>query len=293
MTTAGASLVIGANGLLGRSVSERLRNLGHRVVETSRRLTAGSLPLDILAIDGSWEPPAGITTAYFFAAVTSQSECRKSFDLAYAVNVTATVSLIRRLVDAGIFVVFPSTNLVFDGSQPHVLVDAIPCPRTAYGRMKAEAETRLLALGGVGVVRLTKVVHDRLPVFAAWHTSLTQGIAVHPFRDMVFSPLPVRDAVSVLVAMGRNHLPGVIQASAQDDISYAKACHLFAHRLHVASSQVRPVSWRGSDERPEHVPEHTTLDTSRAQEFCSFTPPSAQAAVEDVIASATAIQHAT
>lgn len=291
MTPNGAALVIGANGLLGRSVSERLGSLGHRVVEASRRPTAGGLPLDILAIAGSWEPPAGITTAYFCAAVTSQIECRKSFDRAYAVNVTATVSLIRRLVDAGIFVVFPSTNLVFDGSQPHVLADAIPCPRTAYGRMKAEAETRLLALGGVGVVRLTKVVHDRLPVFAEWREALTQCIAVHPFHDMVFSPLPVRDAVSVLVAMGQNRLHGVIQASAQDDISYAEACRLFSHRLHAAESQVKPVSWRRSDQRPEHVPEHTTLDTSRAQELCGFMPPSAQAAVEDVIAAATAIQH--
>lgn len=293
MTTNGAALVIGANGLLGRSVSERLRRLGHRVVETSRRPTAGSVPLDILAVAGSWEPPAGITTAYFCAAVTSQSECRKSFDHAYAVNVTATVSLIRRLVDAGVFVVFPSTNLVFDGSQPHVLADATPCPRTAYGRMKAEAETRLLALGGVGVVRLTKVVHDRLPVFDEWRTSLIQGIAVHPFHDMVFSPLPVRDAVSVLVAMGRNRLHGVIQASARDDISYAKACCLIAHRLHVAESHVKPMSWQGSDQRPEHVPEHTTLDTSRAQEICGFMPPSARAAVDDVIAAATVIQHAT
>jgi dTDP-4-dehydrorhamnose reductase len=293
MRTDGAALVIGANGLLGRSVSERLRSLGHQVVETSRRPTAGGLRLDMLAIAGSWDPPAGITSAYFCAAVTSQSECRKSFDRAYAVNVTATVSLIRRLVDAGIFVVFPSTNLVFDGSQPHVLADAIPCPRTAYGRMKAEAETQLLGLGGVGVVRLTKVVHDRLPIFTEWRTALTQGIAVHPFHDMVFSPLPVRDAVSVLVAVGRNRLQGVIQASAQDDISYAKACRLFVHGLHITESQVKPASWRGSDQSPEHVPEHTTLDTSRAREFCGFIPPSAQAAVEDVIAAGTAIEHAT
>jgi dTDP-4-dehydrorhamnose reductase len=268
MTTAGASLVIGANGLLGRSISERLRSLGHRVAKTSRRLAAESSPLDILANADSWEPPAGITTAYFCAAVTSQSECRKSFDRAYAVNVTATVSLIRRLVDAGIFVVFPSTNLVFDGSHSHVLADAIPCPRTAYGRMKAEAETRLLALGNVGVVRLTKVVHDHLSIFAEWRKSLTQGIAVHPFQDMVFSPLPVRDAVSVLVAVGQNRLRGVVQASAQDDISYAKACCLIAHRLQVAESQVKPVSWQRSDQCPEHAGSRSLRQILPRRAFC-------------------------
>jgi hypothetical protein len=63
-----------------------------------------------------------------------------------------------------------------------------------------------------------------------------------------------------LVAVGRHRLQGVIQASAQDDISYAKACRLFAHGLHITESQVKPASWRGSDQSPEHVPEHTTLD---------------------------------
>lgn len=291
MTTTGAALVIGATGLLGRSVSEYLRTLGHRVVETSRRQTPGDVPLDILADAGSWKPPVGITTAYFCAAVTSQRECRQSFARAYAVNVTATVLLVRRLIDAGIFVVFPSTNLVFDGSQPHVLADTIPNPRTAYGRMKAEAETQLLAIGGVGIVRLTKVVHDRLPIFAEWRAALTHGIAVHPFDDMVFSPLSVRDAVSVLVATGHNRLNGLIQASAQDDISYAKACRLFVQRLHVAESLVKPVSWRRFVDRPEHAPEHTTLDTTRAQDCCGFIPTSAHAAVEDVVAAATVVQH--
>jgi dTDP-4-dehydrorhamnose reductase len=293
MATIGGSLVIGANGVLGRSVAERLRSLGNWVVGTSRRPTAGNLPLDILAMAASWEPPAGITTAYFCAAVTSQSLCRKSFDCAHAVNVTATVSLIRRLLDAGIFVVFPSTNLVFDGSQPHVLADAATCPRTAYGRMKAEAEMRLLALGGVGVVRLTKVVHDHLPVFAHWRTSLTQSITVHPFHDMVFSPLLLHDAVSILVAVGQNRLHGLMQGSAKNDISYAEACRLLAHHLHVAESQVKPVSWQGSDERLEHVPDHTTLDTSRAEEICGLVPRAAEAALEEVFTALTTVQRAT
>ena len=242
MTSRNASLVIGAHGVIGRAVSERLRILGHQVVEMTRRPTAGSLTFDLDALATSWAPPMDVTTAYFCAAVTSQAACHSAFAQAYAANVTNTVLLIRRLVDAGVFVVFPSTNLVFDGSTPRVSVKAARCPRTTYGRMKAEAETHLLALGeGVGVVRLTKVVHEHLPIFVEWRTSLTQGVSVHPFRDMVFSPLPLGDAVSVLVAVGEKGAHGITQASAQDDISYAHACDLLARQLGIAESRVQQI----------------------------------------------------
>lgn len=293
MATEGVSLVIGAHGVLGRSVSERLRTLGHTVVEASRRPTADALPLEIDAMAASWALPPGVTTAYFCAAVTSQTSCRDAFAQAYAINVTNTVLLIRRLVEAGVFVVFPSTNLVFDGSQPQVSAESARCPRTAYGRMKSEAEIRILAIGGsVGVVRLTKVVHAHLPVFARWRTSLTQGLTVQPFHDMVFSPLPLHEAVSVLLAVGRNRVTGVTQAAAQDDVSYAQACRLLARHLTVPEALVTPVSWHDSDVLLEHVPEHTTLDTTRAEQLFGFRPPRAQEALEEVFDAPNTIQDA-
>lgn len=242
----------------------------------------------------SWVPPSGVTTAYFCVAVTSQEACQNAFHQAYAVNVSNTVLLIRRLVEAGVFVVFPSTNLVFDGSQPRVLAEAVRCPRTAYGRMKAEAEMKLLTLGdGVGVVRLTKVVYDQLPIFAQWFTLLSRGVTVHPFRDMVFSPLPLRDAVSVFVAVGQERAHGITQASAQDDISYAQACSLLASHLNITEPLVKPVSWQDSDQRPDHVPEFTTLDTTRAEKLCRFNPLRAQSVLEELFATRISAWRAT
>lgn len=293
MTAAGASLVIGATGLLGRAISERLRSLGHRVLETKRQSSDGSPSLDISAMTGSWTPPSGVATAYLCAAVTSQRVCRVSFDEAYAVNVTNTVLLARRLVDAGIFVVFPSTNLVFDGSRPHEQANAARCPRTAYGRMKADAEQRLLAIGGgIGIVRLTKVVHSHLPIFVQWRSTLSRDADVHPYHDVVFSPLLLREAVSVLITAGRARAEGVMQVSAQDDISYAEACRLLAKCLAVPEARVKPVAWQEAQSGLEHVPEHTTLGTGRAEEVCGFAPLKAHAVLEEVFAHPTALQGA-
>lgn len=284
MTPTGVSLVIGADGVLGRSISEQLRSLGHCVIETKRLPADGNPPLDIATMAASWPLPPNLTAAYFCAAVTSQHECRTAFKRAYAVNVTGTVVLIRRLVDSGVFVVFPSTNLVFDGSRPHVPAEAATCPRTAYGQMKAEVEANVLAFGGgVGVVRLTKVVHGALPIFSEWRTSFRRGLELRPFHDMVFAPLAISDAASVLINVGQQQAHGITQASAQDDISYAQACHFLARRLGVPESHVRPVSWQESGMHFEHVPAHTTLDTSRAEQFCGFSTPTARAVLEEAL----------
>lgn len=284
MAATGVSLVIGTDGLLGRSIAERLRGLGGLVIETRRLPTARTLPLDIATIAASWPLPPSLTTAYFCAAVTSQHECRTAFKRAYAVNVTGTVALIHRLVDAGVFVVFPSTNLVFDGSRPHVPAEDATCPRTAYGQMKAEVEANVLGFGGgVGVVRLTKVVHDTLPIFTEWRQSFRRGLEVRPFHDMVFAPLALSDAASVLINVGQKQAHGITQASSQDDISYAQACRFLAQQLDVPESQVRSMSWQESGHHFEHVPAHTTLDTSRAEQSCGFSTPMARAVLQQAL----------
>ncbi len=56
-----------------------------------------------------------------------------------------TSLLIKRLVAVGIFVVFISSNAVFDGTIPFVRADQPVNPKTAYGRQKAAAEEALFA----------------------------------------------------------------------------------------------------------------------------------------------------
>jgi dTDP-4-dehydrorhamnose reductase len=284
MSDTGAALIIGADSVLGRAIASRERQLGNRVIETRRSVADGSQSLDIGVMATTWPIPPQTTIAYFCAAMTSQRECQMDFSRAYAVNVTGTCALVRRLVDAGLFVVFPSTNLVFDGSQPFVSPAATPCPQTSYGKMKAEAEAHLLAYSGrVGVVRLSKLVHEELPVFTHWRLAFESGLDVRPFHDMVFSPLPLATAVDVLVAVAHSHVAGVVQASAAEDISYAEACHALARRQGVPASRVRPISWMEHDEPLEHAPAHTTLDSNRASEVCGFRAPRALAALDQAL----------
>jgi len=279
----GYTLVIGADSAIGASVAKRLEASGEAVIRTSRRGTPNTIPLDLAALPASWSPPPGATAAVVCAAITSTDECRTRPDDCRRVNVEATCALGRRLVDAGSRIVFLSTNLVFDGSTPFTPATAPRHPRTAYGRMKAEAEERLLSLGtGTTVVRLTKVIGRSLPVVDRWRDSLGRGEPIRPLTDLVIAPVPLDLAATVIAAAAREPLGPILQVSARADVSYADVAARLARRWGAAADLVRPASAAELGLALEHLPGHTTLDASLVRDRLGIEPPDPWAAIDGV-----------
>jgi|688.fasta_scaffold94806_2 dTDP-4-dehydrorhamnose reductase len=280
MPETGRVLVVGADGLVGATVAARLEAAGTSVIRTSRRGSPGSMPLDMSALSTQWSPPPGVAAAVLCAAVTSTEACRDRPDEARRVNVEGTLELARRLADAGARIVFLSTNLVFDGSTPFTPATAARCPRTAYGRMKAEAEERLLALGGTTVVRLTKVVGRTLPVIDRWRDSLDRGEPIRPLTDLVVAPVSLDLAAMVIAATAREPLGPILQVSARADVTYADVAARLAARWGAASALVQPASAADLGLALEHLPAHTTLDASLVRDRLGIEPPDPWAALD-------------
>ena len=279
----GGVLVVGADGLLGSAVASRLEAEGCRVIRTSRRGSPGTIPLDLASLPAAWSPPPGLAAAVICAAVTSTDECRTRPDDCRRVNVDATCALGRRLADAGSRIVFLSTNLVFDGRTPFTPATAPRHPHTAYGRMKAEAEERLLALGtGTTVVRLTKVIGRSLPVIDRWRESLARGEPIRPLTDLVIAPVSLDLATTVIAAAAREPLSPILQVSARADVSYADVAARLAHRWGAAADLVRPASAAELGLALEHLPAHTTLDASLMRDRLGIEPPDPWAAIDGV-----------
>lgn len=275
-------LVIGADGAIGSAVAARLEAAGTAVARTSRRGPSADIPLDLAALLATWSPPPGVSAAVLCAAVTSTEACRDSSDEAHRVNVEGTVELGRRLADAGARIVFLSTNLVFDGSTPFTPTTAARCPRTAYGRMKAEAEERLLALGGTTVVRLTKIIGRALPVIDRWRDSLARDEPIRPLMDLVIAPVSLDLATTVITAAAREPLGPILQVSARADVSYADVAARLARRWGATADLVRPASAAELGLALEHLPAHTTLDVSLMRDRLGIDSPDPWAAIDEV-----------
>jgi dTDP-4-dehydrorhamnose reductase len=282
MTTGSVSLVVGADGQIGRALFDALAAGGAEVLGTSRRPSQpGRIYLDLAAGPEEWLLSASVATAYLCAAVTSLQTCREDPSGSARVNVRNTVEVARALIAGGAFVVFLSTNLVFDGSVAFRGAQDPACPQTEYGRQKAAAERQLLALGDhAAVLRLTKVFAPRMPLLSGWRAALARGETIHPFSDLVLAPVPLPLVVHTLTRIASLRRPGIFQLSGSRDVTYAEAaCHL-AHRLGVDADLVQAVPSKQAGTILEALPAHTTLDTTRLRSELGLESPDVWQAIE-------------
>ena len=277
-----AVLVVGAGGMIGSALQTTLTSRGIPTVGTTRTGNGGAILLDLLAEPATWRIPDHIATAVLCAAITSTKACRERSAEARRVNVDATVALGRLLAGRGCRIIFLSTNMVFDGSVPFVPADTPTCPRTPYGLLKAEAEGELLSLGdAVTVVRLTKVFGPFPQLLQEWQGRLRAGDPIHPFADLVMAPVPLRHAVEVVAGVIAARLPGIVQVSATEDLSYAAVAVRLAESLGVDRSLVQPTLTTAHRHDLEHVPRYTTLDSARARDALGLPPPNPWTALEE------------
>jgi len=286
MSDSRADLIVGGDSLIGSALAERLRAQGRPVLATTRRperVGGERLFLDLAADPLAWESDRPIGTVYLCAGVTRLEDCRSDPQGSARINVAAASALAARLAGEGAFIVFLSTNQVFDGSEPCPSSGRPPAPRTEYGRQKAAAEAALKGLGDrAAVVRLTKVLGESPPLFRAWAESLSRGERIRPFRDMVMSPLPLPGVVSVLSLIGGLGLPGLWQVSAERDVTYAEAAEIGARASGLDPGLIEPVEAAAAGLPFEHLPTHTTLDTSRLQAELGLGLPPASSTVARV-----------
>ena len=132
---------------------------------------------------------------------------------------------------------------------------------------------------GTCVVRFTKVLGQATPLLVRWIAALRQGEIIRPFSEMPMAPVPLDFAVEALAAVAAARADGVVQVSADRDITYAEAAGFVADCLSLAPELVQPVSVADSGIAIEHVPAHTTLDVTRLQREYGLTPPPLWAAI--------------
>ncbi len=258
--------------MLGGTLRQHLQRSGREVAATSLLAVPDAknvLHLDLTQPPETWPELPSCRAVVLCAAITSLEQCRANPAGTRLVNVTRTLALLERLAQQGAFVVFISSNLVFDGSKPARQPEEPVCPRTEYGRQKAEAEAALLRLRDqAAIVRLTKVMHPDMPLMRGWIQSLRAGKPISPFQDLVCSPITLDATVGVLTEVATQQRAGLWQLSASADITYAGIAQCLAKSGGFDAALVQPVAAHGG--ALEHLPPHSTLDPSRAQRELGF-----------------------
>jgi dTDP-4-dehydrorhamnose reductase len=265
-------LIVGGDSEIGGAVVAAMRRQ-HRVATTTRRTQregGDRIALDLVGDLSGWEPPGGVTAACICAAAARLADCAADPAGSARVNVTGTLALAERLIASGIYVLFLSTNQVFDGTTPHVPADAPTSPVSEYGRQKARTEAAFRALmargAPAGILRLAKVVSPRTTLLRDWRAALGAGKPIRAFHDMTMAPAPADAVAGGIEALMRERATGVFQLTGPCDVTYGEVGRFLAERLGADSALVVRTSVREAGLPPGVGPAHTTLDSRALQE---------------------------
>lgn len=203
-------IIIGASGLIGRSLHKAAAAAGEDVIATFNSAPRRGLvhfnmvsqPLRSVVPDLGSED-----VVYVLAAYTNPSWIYEHQSDAIALNLDAARRVIDDVFAAGARVIFMSSVEVFDGQEGNYSESSTPHPLNLYGRLKLEIEQYLRQGGGRSCIVRTgwNVAWDpqhRCVVKLTYESLLRPEAKMA--HDNTLSVADIDDTAAGLLALGRN-----------------------------------------------------------------------------------------
>ena len=256
-------LVTGAGGMLGRDLTDLLRDRGETVTALDRAgldVTDGAAVADAMSVLG----PDVIVNC---AAWTGVDEAETHEEQALAVNGGGAANLAAACAAGRARLVQVSTDYVFAGTsaRPHA-EDDIPAPRSAYGRTKLAGERAVLArLPDAGyVVRTAWLYGAHGRSFPRTMMELErQRMTVDVVNDQHGQPTWTCDlARQILLLVSSGADPGVYHATSGGATTWLGLAQEVFRLLGADPDRVRPISSR-TLARPAPRPAYSVLGHAR------------------------------
>jgi dTDP-4-dehydrorhamnose reductase len=281
LNEAGRHLIVGGDSLIGSALRLKLRQLNRDVTVTTRRYEQASsdrIFYDLMMANYSFDTE--YDCVFLSAGITNMSICEAEPEKAYQINVDATVALAHQFLANGSRVVFISSNTVFDGDTKHPDEDASYRYTTQYGRQKAEAERRLLALGsGVVIIRITKIVSLDIVLFQTLYERLMQNSQCDLFNDLMMCPISMQYLCDSTIKIVDSQLDGIFHLSGAEDMSYAEFGYRLANTIGVSDSLVNPVSAKSVLFKPKYA----SLGMRRTTQLLDISPEASNSVLSQLI----------
>ncbi len=276
-------LVTGASGFLGWNLL-RAPWAGWEWIGSSYRHDPGVNGLEVLRVNLT--TPGAISAlldttrpgvVLHTAAVTDLAGCERAPGGTSQINVDVPAILARLCAERGIRLVFTSSDMVFDGHNPPYDETSPPCPINTYGRQKAEAEARVLAVNPEAAICRMPLMfgaagpwaHNFLP---EWVGKLSRHSPLTLFTDEYRAPVSASVAQSGLRLAVEQRVSGILHLGGEERMSrydFGKLlCEVWGHDPALLQA-VQRADAEGMAPRPAD----TFLDSRRAKGL-GYTAPS-------------------
>jgi len=252
-------LITGANGLLGQHLVKLLLDTtAHEIIATSKSEPRGIIQnsrlhyysLDItdgmevnLLID-----KIGPDAIVHCAALTQVDECEQHPIKAWEVNVTATRFIVDAAKKVNAFVVFISTDFVFDGmSGPYKESDPLN-PVSYYGSTKVAAEKAVAESGLQYAIIRTCLLYgnilfgNRNNIITWVKENLENGQQIKVVSDQMRTPTYVEDLAKGVLLVVEKHATGLFHISGKDFLSPYEMAMTTAAYLNLDATLIQKVN---------------------------------------------------
>jgi dTDP-4-dehydrorhamnose reductase len=254
------ALLVGAEGGLGRAFGARLGKLGesvalgHSQLDVSRRNDVVRCVRDIR--------PDAIFDMAGFADVDA---CEVDRWQAYLVNRDGAKHLAQAAAEVGALLVYPSSDLVFDGARPTPYREEdSPNPLSIYGDTKLAAELAVMSHAPRHLVLRTGWMfgpHGRSFVneFLDWRATENVVFAHDDHRGQL---TPQSEFVEAVLELVRREQTGLWHVASSGDATQFEVAREVYKILGAARIEVRPTR-RGPGARTALRPRYSALDCSK------------------------------
>ena len=259
------AVVLGARGMLGTALRERLPAAGWRVAAA---VGHGECDIADAAAVRALVEAARPDVVFNAAAYTDVDRAESEPAAADAINAAGAENVARAAAAAGAAVVHYSTDFVFDGEleRPYVEDDP-PAPQGRYAASKAAGDARVAAAAERHfILRVGCLYGQGGRNFPSTITRrLRAGETIRAHNDRFGSPTWAREVADVSAALARTTHHGLYHCTAQGETTWADFARLAAELLGVPADRVRGVSTAELPLKAQR-PRRAVLDNRRLRE---------------------------
>ncbi|NQU63053.1 MAG: sugar nucleotide-binding protein [SAR324 cluster bacterium] len=255
-------LIIGGDSIIGKALSAFWEEKKIPYCASTRRSEQVNQKrpyIDLASLTWPELETGQYDAVVFCAAATKLADCEEYPETTRAINVEATLALVRFMALRGSYLLFLSTNQVFDGTKPHRKVSDKICPINEYGRQKADAERLFRQESRSAVLRLSKVIYPDLPLLRHWESRLQKGQSIEAYTDMYLAPISLEKVVKRIDQLLQNKEPGIFHISGEEDVSYYSFAKSYFSDIPNADKLIQKSTFSKTDLLGIKFPRYTSL----------------------------------
>ena len=209
------------------------------------------------------------------AAMTNVDLCETEKELALKINAKATEMIAKESAKHQAFLLYLSTDYVFDGESGMKKENDITNPVDYYGKSKLDGEKALDDMASAWCIARTSTpfglhkTKKSFPLFVAENLKAKKQVTI--VTDQFTSPTYVPNLSKMLIEISIRQITGIIHAAGATRLSRYDMASLVADKLHLDQDLIKPITMKEMNWIAKR-PKDSSLDVSKATQILNEKP---------------------